>query len=265
MSAGGRHPTGTENSNAHFENETYLELMGLYDPAKDAYLSAFLDKHEGGISIGLNTRSAERTAAFLKSRGVDSKVGDGTIKFEGMEEAPPVFWRWVEIREGTFLSDAIFLIEYTPARMMYRKNHPERYGPTSHQNTAKNISSVWIAVRDVEEAGKRLEHIGLAQRRTFNFPRMSAKGVEFEAGEGSIVLLSPSESKGKALRFLAQRGEGVIGAGIQVASLAACKETLQKSGRTFEENAGIHSEALIIEPEQAHGVYLEMFQTPRKS
>jgi hypothetical protein len=67
---------------------------------------------------------------------------------------------------------------------------------------------------------------------------MSAKGVEFEAGEGSFILLSPAESKGKTLRFLAQRGEGVIGAGIEVGSLAACKETLQKSGRKFEEYVG---------------------------
>jgi hypothetical protein len=264
MSTGGQHPTGTENSITNFENETYLELLGLHDSAKDAYLSAFLEMHEGGISVGLNTRSAERTTAFLKSRGVDSKIGDGTIKFEGMDEPPPVFWRWVEIREGTFLSDAIFLIEYTPARMTYRKNHPERYGQTSHQNTAKNISSVWIAVRDVEEASKRLEHIGLARKRTLNFPQMSAKGVEFEAGEGSFILLSPAESKGKTLRFLAQRGEGVIGAGIEVGSLAACKETLQKSGRKFEEYVGTHGEGLMVEPEQAHGVYLEMFQIPRK-
>jgi hypothetical protein len=264
MSAGGRHPTGTENSIAHFENETYLELMGLYDPAKDEYLSAFLEKHEGGISVGLNTGSAERTAAFLKSRGVESKIGDGTIQFEGMEGPPPVFWRWIEIREGTFLSDAIFLIEYTPARMTYRKNHPERYGQTSHQNTAKSISSVWIAVRDAEEASKRLENIGLARKRTLNLLELNAKGVEFETGKGSLVLLSPAESKGKTLRFLAQRGEGVIGAGIQVADLAACKETLQKSGRRFRENVGIHGEGLMAEPEQAHGVYLEMFQTPRK-
>ncbi len=249
---------------ANFENGTYLELLGQYDAAKDEYLSAFLEKHEGGISVGLNTRSAEGTAAFLKSKGVESKIGDGTIKFEGMDEPPPVFWRWVEIREGTFLSDAIFLIEYTPARMTYRKNHPERYGQTSHQNNAKNISSVWIAVRDVEAASKRFEHIGLARKKTFNFPEMSAKGVEFEAGEGSFILLSPAESKGRTLRFLAQPGEGVIGAGIRVASLAACKKTLQESGRRFEEYAGIHGEGLMVEPEQAHGVCLEMFETPRK-
>ena len=207
-----------------------MELLGEYDTSRDESLSAFLEKHEGAISVGLNTGSAEKAAAFLKSRGVDFSTGDGTIKFEGSPDPPPVFWHWVEIREGSFLSDSIFLIEYTQARTDYRKTHPENYVYKPHQNASRNISSVWMAARDVEETSRRLERIGLPRKRKVDFPEIGGRGVEFEAGRGSIVVLSPKETKGKILRFIAQRGEGVIGASVEVADLASCRQILEKSG-----------------------------------
>ena len=54
--------------------------------------------------------------------------------------------------------------------------------------------------------------------------------AEFGAGRGSILVLSPKETKGKILRFIAQRGEGVIGASVEVADLASCRQILEKSG-----------------------------------
>lgn len=260
MMTGGRHPWGTENSTARFENDSYLELLSLYDPSKNEALSSFLEKHEGGISVGLETKSAELSASFLKSRGIETKIEDGTIKFEGMPDPPPVFWRSIELREGTAASDTIFLIEYTPAREAYRKQHPERYERSKQPNTAKRLASVWIAVRDAEEAVKRYQRIGLIRTIKTDIPIMQATGIVLNAGSGSILLVSPVESKGPILRFLMQRGEGVIGASFEVADLSAGQEVLEQSGVRTRIYAGIYGKSTIVDPDQTHGLYLEMFQ-----
>ena len=263
MMPGGRHPWGTENSTARFENDSYLELLSLYDPSKNEALTSFLEKHEGGISVGLHTSSAELSASFLKSRGVETRISDGTIKFEGMPDPPPIFWRSIELTEGTAVSDAIFLIEYTQAREAFRKEHTERYGKNKHPNTAKRLASVWIAVREVDEAVKRYERIGLGPTKRTDIPLMSAKGVVLNAGRGSILLLSPIESKGPVLRFLMQRGEGVIGTSIEVASLDTCTGVLGRSGISPEKYSGINGYSIMVEPEHGHGLHLEMFQASR--
>jgi hypothetical protein len=73
-----------------------LELLSLYDSSKNEALSSFLEKHEGGVAVGLNTSSAELSSSFLKSYGIRSRIEDGTIKFEGMPDSPPVFWHSIE-------------------------------------------------------------------------------------------------------------------------------------------------------------------------
>ena len=260
MTAGGRHPGGTENSLAGFEDQTYLELLGLYDPKQNEFMSGFLEKHEGGVSLGLNTGSAEKTVEFLKSRGFNPKTGEGTIKLEEMNEPPPTFWRWVDINDGTPLSNNIFLIEYTPARTEYRRNHPEHYSQTTHGNTAKHLSTVWIAVWSIDEPRNRYEHLGLSLKGQVDLPQLNAKGLELQAGHGTILLLAPTGEKGEIVRFLAQRGEGVIGASIEVASLTSCKRVFANSGIGTETINGLRGESLMVNQKDTHGLFLEMFQ-----
>jgi catechol 2,3-dioxygenase-like lactoylglutathione lyase family enzyme len=263
MMPGGRHPWGTENSTARFENDSYLELLSLYDPSKHEALSSFLEKHEGGLAVGLNTSSAELSASFLKSRGVETRIEDRTIKFEGMPDPPPVFWHSIELKEGTAASDTIFLTEYTLAREAYQKEHPEHYGKKKHANTAKRLASALIAVRDIDEAVKRYERIGLTPTKRTDIPIMNARGAVLNAGQGSILLLSPIESKGPILRFLMQRGEGVIGASIEVASLDTLTGILAHSGIRSQKYTGINGDSVMVEPEHGHGLRLEMFQSSR--
>jgi hypothetical protein len=68
--------------------------------------------------------------------------------------------------------------------MEYQRAHPEHYGQTSHPNTAKHLSGVWIAVRSIEQAGKSYERISLLRKRLVDFPRLQAKGLELEAATG---------------------------------------------------------------------------------
>jgi hypothetical protein len=93
-----------------------------------------------------------------------------------------------------------------------------------------------------------------------DFPRLQAKGLELEAGNGSILLLSPAGDQEKVVRFLAQRGDGVIGASIEVASLEACKRVFENSGVLSEACNDLHEESRIVGPNETYGISLEFYQ-----
>ncbi len=261
MSKGGRHPGGTENSVARFEDRSYLELLGCYDRSKAAGVAAFLEKREGAMSLGLGISSANETSAFLKARGCETEIGSGTITLEGTDETPPVLWRWVGLKEGSKISDYIFFIEYTPEREAFRKKHPEHYGVsgTVHANTAVKIGSVWMAVNDVDEATRHFESIGFPAKREVSFSQMDAKGREIEAGQGTILLLSPWMPMGRTGSFLAKRGEGIVGLGLQVKNLATAQRILEEyRGEELRRYDGVYGESLLVPPELTHGVWLEL-------
>ncbi len=261
MSKGGRHPWGTENSVARFEDRSYLELLGCYDRSKAAGVASFLEKQEGAMSLGLETSSASETAAFLKARGYETDVGSGTITLEGTNETPPVLWRYVELKDGSWISDAIFFVEYTPEREAFRRMHPEHYpaSGTVHANTAEKIASVWMAVNDADEATRRYESLGFPAKREVSFSQMDAKGREIEAGRETILLLSPWMTGGKIGSFLAKRGEGIVGVSLQVKNLATAQRILEEyRGEELRRYDGVYGESLLVPPELTHGVWLEL-------
>ncbi len=261
MSKGGRHPGGTENSVARFENGSYLELLGCYDTVKAAGVAGFLEKQEGAMSLGLETSSAGGTAAFLKARGCETEVGSGTITLEGTDETPPVLWRVVGLKDGSKISDLIFFIEYTPEREAFRRKYPEHYGAsgTVHRNTAERIVSVWMAVNDADEATRRYESLGFRAMREVSFSQMDAKGREVEAGQGTILLLSPWIPGGKTGASLAQRGEGIVGVSLRVKNLATAQRILEEyRGEVLRRYDGVYGKSLLVPPELTHGVWLEL-------
>jgi len=91
-------------------------------------------------------------------------------------------------------TDAIFFIQYNS------------WSATVHPNTAKKLSSVWMAVRDLEATLNEYESMGFRPARKLAAPRVGPKGQEIEAGEGTILLLQSNESTGKVASFLADRG-----------------------------------------------------------
>ena len=206
--------SGMKNSNASFEDGSYLQLMAVDDLEKarlnrPAYLT-FLEKHEGAKFRMLSVASAEDTAKFLRARGLDvSDPATRTIMAPGAKQMPPpVAWA-VTFKTPILPADSIGFVQFAARDERIRQANAS--GRTSHANTAKRIAAVWIVVQDLKAATKAFETAGFHAPDKRKFSQLGAAAREIEAGTGRIVLLEPKGRTGKAASFLAERGEGIYG------------------------------------------------------
>ena len=257
----GQHPGGTENSIARFQDDTYLELLSVYDPTKAKDTVAFLEKYEGAGAVGLNIGSADATVNFLRSRGIETGTGSGTIKLENTDDVPSVLWKWVDLKAKTSITDSIFFLEYTLERAAFRKRHPEQYSVGSHSNGARRLASVWMIAKDLKDGAGPYEMIGLLAKRQVKLEHADAKGTEFQVGQGTILLLAPTKDDGKTAMFLKQHGEGgILGASIEVGDLSSARHFLDENGVEHHDYAGTYGQSLLVSPERTHGLWLEMYE-----
>jgi len=260
--AGGKHPNGSRNSGPALESG-YLELITFWDRTKPqgAMLAKFLEKHEGALFVGLDVFPVDDTAKLLRARGVNIQGPEaGSISDDSEQhDQPPSLgaWRLVGAETGAVpaarlpakSTDAVFFIQYQGVG-------------TVHPNTAKTLSSVWMAVSDLEASVRAYESMGFRPARKLAAPQLGALGQEIEAGQGTILLFGPENSTGRVASFLAERGaEGIMGVSIEVGSLQTARSLLQaNTKRKFEPYAGPFGQSILIPPELTHGVWIEFFQ-----
>ena len=74
---GGHLPDGKEDLMVNFSDDTYLELITVYDRQKaskaegSAWIASWLERHEGSAFLGLDVSSAAQTAEQLRGIRVD--------------------------------------------------------------------------------------------------------------------------------------------------------------------------------------------------
>ncbi len=272
---GGRHPGGTENAIAGFESHGYLELLTVYDPngsgARD--FVAFLSSQEGAVAVGLDTSSADLTAAHLRRAGLEVRGPTaGTITYDGVDETPPVLWKGVEVvTPSPYLSDFVFFIEYNrEAQAALVRKHPElerRTQPPQHGNGARAIKSFWLAVDDLELAARTYASAGFPVGPERSVPALEAKGREVEAGGGSILLLKSDAPHGPVAGFLKRRqaAAGLMGTTLWTPDLREAEEALPASILPrAEDKSGHGNRSLLIPPELTHGVWIELAESVGK-
>lgn len=240
--------------------QTYIEIITV-DPAKavglGATLAGFLQNHEGGLIVGLDVSSAQQTAGYLRERGL-AAVGPvgGTITLDTDTATPPERWRYVNFEQPVVPADAIFFLEYDQTEGIAIQTPP-----AEHPNTAQRIASVWMAVENLDAATAAYESIGLPAGRPIHQPQLGAAGREIEAGQGVIWLLEAIDGGGAVASFLAQRGAGVIGMGVEVASLdsayASLAGDIQQQIRPYP---GTYGRSLLLNPDLTNGIWIELFQ-----
>ena len=262
---GGKHPDlGTRNSGPGFESGGYLELLAVWDRSKPigGMLATFLEKHEGGLFVGLDVSAADETAKLSRANGFNIHGPDAASAIEDPEQPdqPPNggSWRFLGFPSGPIpaahipvkSSDAMFFLQYDPLV------------GNVHANTAKKLSSVWMGVRDLEASIRTYESMGFRSSRKLTVSQLGAQGQEIDAREGSILLLQPETSAAKVASFLAERGaEGIMGVSIEVANLQTARSLLEaKTKRQFEPYSGPFGQSILIPPEFTHGIWIEFFQ-----
>src|SRR5205823_5731416 len=167
--AGGKHPNGTRNSGTALESG-YLELITFWDRTKSqgSIVAQFLEKHEGSLFLGLDVSPVDDTAKLLRTRGFNIQGPEsGSINVDPDQHEQPDqplgSWRLVGLKSGPVpaaqlpakSADAIFFIQYQP---------------TVQPNTAKKLSSVWMAVRDLEASVRDYQSMGFRVSRRLTVP-----------------------------------------------------------------------------------------------
>jgi catechol 2,3-dioxygenase-like lactoylglutathione lyase family enzyme len=252
---GGSFPGGLQSRTARFASN-YVELMSI-DPSQappDDELVRLLNEREGGYALGLGVSSAQQTADALRARNfeVAGPAGSPAIP-EGSKDVQMAPWQTVAITNPVLPFEPIFFIQYDR-----REAWP---GPFEHQNTAVDVHSVWIAVKDLEAATKGYEALGLLPGRKRRMPQLAAKGREIGAGQGVILLLQATDTKGPLASYVAQQGEGVIGMSIEVRDLQVARSLLRSSTKQeFNPYNGPYGKSIFVPSVFTHGVWIELFQ-----
>jgi catechol 2,3-dioxygenase-like lactoylglutathione lyase family enzyme len=247
---------GLENAVMYFGNETFLEFLGVYDKEKAAGTAAakFLEKHEGSNGFAVEVASAAMTAQALKDHG---------IEVVPPEPFPPVkagnsisvnwFWKSVEFRNNA-PPGTPFLIEYNRPLFEKFETPDKARAKITHANTALAVTSVWIAVSDLEAARKSYAAVGLAGGETFHFPELSATGYKVRSGKASILLLNAKD--GPVHRFATDRGDGIMGVTIRVAKMAEFRKRLPVDWSNRFKNYDRNK--LIIPGDLTNGLWIEV-------
>jgi len=264
----GRLPNGIRNVNFYFADATYLELLTHYDRGKATWLADFTDTHSGALFLVLSAYSAEATASFLAPRGLRiSKPVSGTIQTAADQAMPEEKWKTFAYEKSPLPGDPLYFIAYhRPGREAYLAKLQDRRVRRLlyHDNTALGLKAVWLAVDDLPRATQAFVAAGFTPGRTFTEPRLHANGQVIEAGEGAIHLLSSATADGEVAAFLRRRGgPGLMGVTIEAGSASAAGRLIgERARRTFTPAAGLLGPSVLIPPDLAHGLWLELAELP---
>lgn len=229
---GGRHEhRGTHNAIIRFGLD-YLELLGVYDPAEtetsgfnSRALAEFLGDREGGlVGYALATDDIEGNAERLREAGLE--VAE---PFEMRREKP----------DGYVLSWRLLIPEYSPWRrrwpffIQWDDSDEERLSAEkigTHPNGAKSVSSISVAVWNLEEAVELYSVLfGVEPVHRDEIPEFTADSVSFDVRGFTIELLSPA-GDGFIREALERDGEGPFEVRVEVADLDAASKLLTRVG-----------------------------------
>lgn len=140
--------------------------------------------------------------------------------------------------------------------------------PVSRQGgSLPHIDHLGIAVKDLDEAVRFYERIGLAaaHRETVELEKVHV--AMLPAGDARVELLEPSAPDSVVAKFLEKRGPGLHHVALKVPDLLASVERLRDSGARLlnEPRAGAGGHLYVfVHPASTGGVLLELIQERAK-
>jgi catechol 2,3-dioxygenase-like lactoylglutathione lyase family enzyme len=266
--------SGALRSIVFFEDETLLEFLSPPQPASAVNsdylrnLAAFTEKHEGAMSLALETSSAKVAADYLKAHNFEVKLTEWPrVMKEGETKPSPTQYYSVSTPDTPSGNKQVFmlwiwLIEHaSPERHAKIAARRER-GMMAHPNTALRIHSVWFAVRDLDASLRNLCDAGFEPGETREAKFLGAKGREVKAGGGSMLLLRSLDQKAVLNTFLQDHDDGsIIGVSIEVSDMNKARSWVEgRSGHKLEQYMGYYGRCIMIPPDLTHGIWMELFQ-----
>ncbi|WP_297522729.1 methylmalonyl-CoA epimerase [Thermococcus sp.] len=128
----------------------------------------------------------------------------------------------------------------------------------------RKIDHVGIAVRNLEEAVKVWEGLGLKVDEIEEVPDQKVRTAIIHIGESRIELLEPTAEDSPIAKFIAKRGEGIHHIALGVDNIEEhLKELKDKGYRLIDEKPRIGAggaKIAFVHPKAVTGVLLELCQ-----
>ncbi len=126
----------------------------------------------------------------------------------------------------------------------------------------KKISHIGIAVKDLEEASKFYEKLGLKVESTEVVESQKVKVAFISVGDVRIELLSATSEDSPIAKYIEKRGEGIQHLALSVDDLPAELEKAEENGIQLIDKAprpGAHgADIAFLHPKSTNGVLLEL-------
>ena len=258
---GGVHPgKGTHNAIA-FNEEEYLELLAIRDPAEEkaaaegagswgADLPGFIARGGGIRYVVLQSDDLEADVAAMKARGVDvAGILDGRRAQGG------VVFEWKSARLGPKNPLPLFFIQHiTP--MAERRRHTPGAGP--HPNGVRFLERVYIVVDDLEASvAEYAKVLGAAPPRMYKGTVIMSHMAVFQYGAAGLTIAHPY-APGPASDALARRGPGPFQALFRTTSMTAAARWMEQQGMPPPAigTRDTGEKAMLVSPAEACGAYI---------
>jgi catechol 2,3-dioxygenase-like lactoylglutathione lyase family enzyme len=224
---------GVENRLIWFPDLSYLEIDSFTadNPATAPFLD-FLAHHEGGKFYGTEVVDANQAVSFLNAAGYPNvgpiPAGPLTLESSGETVGPIPLWNEIILTSRIAPDNSNFFLDYDEAQVQRMFHEFPSLAPHPHPNTAQKIDTVWLVVSDLDSAIAFYQGLGLKVRpKSERIAYLGAKAAVVQYHNATLTLLEP-DGPGVAADFAADRGEGILGVSLDVASLDAAHSLIQR-------------------------------------
>lgn len=266
---------GTKGLSIYFPDMSSLEILSLDDSVSDdqkpAFITSFLQRHEGVRAYSLSSSSTDSTVLWLTSQGFQM---DSVKSYRTSSEAPDG-WSWDDGQPDERRVDFVSLKQtgnmpgfvewldhdYKQAKRDWQTyyNYDRRYN--EHPNGVIGTAAIIIAVQNLDSASTAYQKLGFEQVELDNSPNLARFKL---IRDQEIHLVSPSAEDNELDDILNTRGSGVFAVRYQVKDLQATRKYLQerlpKDAMTLTDSL----QRLIVFKEYTKGVQLEFVQEPEE-
>lgn len=259
-------PLGAKNSLIWFGDQTYLEILAFTELNEfTAPFLAFLENHEGAKFYGTDVVDAAQAMAFLTAAGY-GHVGPVpapplTLEATGEVVGLSPLWRSIILTGPLAPDNSNFFLDYDEAQVQQMFAGFPELAPRPHPNTAERIDTLWLVVSDLDAAIAFYEGLGLDVR--FEHKKvhyLGARGAEVRYNNNTLALLQP-DGPGLVADFVAERGEGILGASIEVGDLQTALSLVNgNTGLGLQAFQYKGRERFLIPASLTHGFLLEMVE-----
>ena len=254
---GGVHPgKGTHNAIA-FNEEDYLELLAIRDPAEYSAagswgggLPAFVAAG-GGIRYAiLQSDDLASDVAAMRARGVDvSDVMDGARRTPGGQAL-----EWKAAVLGPKNPLPLFFIQHLTPLAERRA----AAGAAAHPNGVRFLERAYIVVEHLEASVAAYSKVlGVSEPRMYKGTVIMSHMAVFQFGQAGLTIAHPY-APGPAADHLERRGPGPFQALYRTTSMRAAARWMEKNGMpppaVGTRDTG--EKAMLVSPAEACGAYI---------